>query len=109
MRIKQEAHRLVSVLNVPVEAAVLGRLVAEVAVVQQALHVRRHGEGRVRLVVEVHIPAFRGNLYGRTLSLTFLSKIRSERRFASLGALKAQIRKDVASLNRKAAYGTIKP
>lgn len=63
--------------------------------------------GGVRLVVEVHIPAFRGNLYGRTLSLTFLSKIRSERRFASLSALKAQIRKDVASLNRKAAYATM--
>jgi riboflavin kinase/FMN adenylyltransferase len=63
--------------------------------------------GGARLVVEVHIPGFRGDLYGRTLTLRFLSKIRSERRFASLGALKAQIRKDVASLKREAAYGTI--
>lgn len=54
--------------------------------------------GGVRLVVEVHIPAFRGNLYGRTLTLTFLSKIRSERRFPSLAALRARIRKDVRSL-----------
>lgn len=54
--------------------------------------------GGVRLVVEVHIPGFRGDLYGRTLALSFLSKIRSERKFASLDALKAQIRKDVASL-----------
>lgn len=54
--------------------------------------------GGVRLVVEVHIPGFRGNLYGRTLSLSFLSRIRAERRFPSRAALKAQIRKDVRSV-----------
>lgn len=63
--------------------------------------------GGVRLVVEVHIPGFRGDLYGRTLTVSFLSKIRSERRFASLGALKAQIRRDVASLTRGAVQGTM--
>jgi riboflavin kinase/FMN adenylyltransferase len=63
--------------------------------------------GGVRLVVEVHIPGFRGDLYGRTLSLRFLSKIRAERRFPSLGALKAQIRKDVASLTGKRASATM--
>ena len=54
--------------------------------------------GGVRLVVEVHIPKFKGDLYGRTLTLKFLSRIRAERRFPSLSALKAQIRKDVRSL-----------
>lgn len=54
--------------------------------------------GGARLVVEVHIPGFRGNLYGRTLALTFLSRIRAERRFPSLAALKAQILKDVRSI-----------
>lgn len=63
--------------------------------------------GGVRLVVEVHIPAFRGNLYRRTLTVKFISKIRSERRFPSLGALKAQIRKDVATLTRRAPQGTM--
>jgi len=63
--------------------------------------------GGTRLVVEVYIPGFRGNLYGRMLSLTFLAKIRSERRFASLGALKKQIKRDVAALTRKAARGTM--
>lgn len=63
--------------------------------------------GGVRLVVEVHIPGFRGDLYGRILALSFLSKIRSERRFSSLGALKAQIRKDVASLTRKPGTATM--
>ena len=63
--------------------------------------------GGVRLVVEVHVPGFKGDLYGRTLTLAFLSKIRSERRFSSLGALKAQIRKDVASLTRAPSTGTM--
>lgn len=63
--------------------------------------------GGVRLVVEVHIPGFRGDLYGRTLTLTFLSKIRSERRFPSLDALRRQIRKDVASLNQRSPYATM--
>lgn len=63
--------------------------------------------GGVRLVVEVHIPGFRGDLYGRTLTLSFLSKIRSERKFASLSALKAQIRKDAATLTRKPVLGTM--
>ncbi|MBI4371965.1 MAG: riboflavin kinase [Elusimicrobia bacterium] len=57
--------------------------------------------GGRRLVVEVHIPGFGGNLYGRFLTLVFLSKIRPERRFSSLAALKAQIRRDVSSLKGK--------
>ena len=63
--------------------------------------------GGTRLVVEVHVLGHRGSLYGRTLTLEFLSKIRSERRFPSLAALKAQIRKDVASLTRRASPGTM--
>ncbi len=63
--------------------------------------------GGVRLVIEVHIPGFRGDLYGRTLSLSFLSRIRAERRFPSLAALKTQIRKDVASLTRKRGSATM--
>ena len=63
--------------------------------------------GGTRLVVEVHVPGFRGNLYGRTLSLSFVSKIRSERRFPSLDALKKQIKKDVAALTRKPAHATM--
>ena len=51
--------------------------------------------GGVRLVVEVHIPGFSGDLYGRTLTLRFLSKIRAEKRFSSMAALRAQIRRDV--------------
>ncbi len=56
--------------------------------------------GGLKLVVEVHVPGFKGNLYGRTLSLKLLAKIRAEKRFPSLSALRAQIRKDVASVSR---------
>jgi riboflavin kinase/FMN adenylyltransferase len=63
--------------------------------------------GGTRLVIEVHIPGFRGDLYGRTLALSFVSKIRSERRFASLSALKAQIRKDVGALTRRGPTATM--
>lgn len=51
--------------------------------------------GGARLVVEVHFPGFRGNLYGRTLTVDFLRKIRGERRFPSLKALRRRIRLDV--------------
>lgn len=51
--------------------------------------------GGVALVTEVHIPGFRGNLYGRTLAVTFLRRLRAERRFASKAALRAQIARDI--------------
>ena len=54
--------------------------------------------GGTRLVVEVHIPGFKGDLYGKTLTLSFISAIRAEKKFPSLAALKAQIKRDVASL-----------
>ena len=54
--------------------------------------------GGTRLVVEVHVPGFSGDLYGRTLTLKFLSKLRAEKRFPSLAALRDQIRRDVAKV-----------
>jgi riboflavin kinase/FMN adenylyltransferase len=63
--------------------------------------------GGVRLVVEVHVPGFRGNLYGRVLTVAFAAPIRAEKKFPSLAALKAQIRRDVASLTRRRATATL--
>lgn len=63
--------------------------------------------GGKRLVVEVHIPGFRGDLYGRTLSVRFVSALRAEKKFPSLDALKAQIARDVASLTGPGAHGTM--
>ena len=57
--------------------------------------------GGLKLVTEVHIPRFHGNLYGRTLTLKLLKKIRAEKKFPSIGALRAQIRRDVAAVMLK--------
>ncbi|HAM35927.1 MAG TPA: hypothetical protein DEB40_08165 [Elusimicrobia bacterium] len=50
--------------------------------------------------VEVHIPGFDGDLYGRELEVRFLEKIRDEKRFDSLGELVEQIRRDVSAACR---------
>jgi len=51
--------------------------------------------GGRRLVVEAHIPGFKGDLYGKRLKLIFLKRLRPEKRFPNLAALKAQMRRDV--------------
>lgn len=51
--------------------------------------------------VEVHLPGFRGDLYGKRLEIEFVSRIREERRFPSLEDLKSQIRRDIQSLLKK--------
>ena len=47
--------------------------------------------------VEVHIPGWESDLYGRILEVELLAKIRDERKFPSLDDLKAQIARDVAA------------
>ncbi len=51
--------------------------------------------------LEVHLIDFEGDLYGATLEVQFLSRLRAEQRFESLEALKEQIGRDVASARRK--------
>ncbi len=47
------------------------------------------------LTVETYIIDFKGDLYGRNIKIDFLDRIRDERKFDSLEALKEQISKDV--------------
>jgi riboflavin kinase / FMN adenylyltransferase len=47
-----------------------------------------------RELVEAHLLGFSGDLYGKELELVFLSKLRDERRFASVEELKSQILAD---------------
>lgn len=47
------------------------------------------------LVCEVHLIGFRGNVYGRSVTVHLLRRLRPERRFASAWALARQIRRDV--------------
>jgi len=58
--------------------------------------VRPTFDGPPREVIEVHILGFSGDLYGRTLKVRFLRKLRDERRFPSVPALVAQIERDRA-------------
>lgn len=45
--------------------------------------------------VEVHVLDFEGDLYGKDLEVEALTKLRSERRFADVEALKKQIKQDI--------------
>lgn len=53
------------------------------------------GEGKPRLV-EVHVLDAQPNLYGRTLVVEFVARLRAEERFDGVAALVAQMRADVA-------------
>jgi riboflavin kinase/FMN adenylyltransferase len=46
------------------------------------------------LTVEVHLFDFEGDLYGKSLTVQFLEKIRDEHKFDSLGQLADQLQKD---------------
>ncbi|WP_294752305.1 bifunctional riboflavin kinase/FAD synthetase [uncultured Ruminococcus sp.] len=54
-------------------------------------------EGVRRPLAETHIIGFRGDLYGMTVSVSFHSFIRPERKFGSLDELKRQINADIKS------------
>ena len=49
------------------------------------------------LLLEVHVLDFAGDLYGQRLRARFVARVRPERRFDGLDALKAQIERDTAS------------
>ena len=48
------------------------------------------------LLVEAHLIDFEGDLYGQTLRIAFLERMRGERRFDSVDALVEQMQRDVA-------------
>jgi riboflavin kinase/FMN adenylyltransferase len=52
-------------------------------------------EGIPKLLLEVHVFDFNGDLYGKHVHVEFLQKIRDEQKFESLDALKAQIALDI--------------
>lgn len=55
-----------------------------------------------QLSIEVHIPSFKGDLYGQELELQFLQFLREEKQFESMEALRAQIKADIDSILRRA-------
>lgn len=55
-------------------------------------------DGNKKPALEVHILNFDKNIYNQNIKVTFLKKIREEKKFDSLEELKSQIKKDVASV-----------
>src|SRR5436305_9485 len=53
--------------------------------------------GETELLVEAHLLDFSGDLYGRRLRLEFLRRLREERKFPDIEALRRQIALDVAA------------
>jgi riboflavin kinase/FMN adenylyltransferase len=53
------------------------------------------------LRVEAHLPDFSGELYGEDIEITFAEKLRDEKKFPSLAALREQIALDIAEAKRR--------
>lgn len=51
------------------------------------------------LTIELHIPHFEENLYGKQIQLRFNRFLREEKKFASIEALRRQIQEDIKSLS----------
>jgi riboflavin kinase / FMN adenylyltransferase len=58
------------------------------------------GESHAPLLLEVHLLDFSADLYGRSLRVEWIHRLREERRFPGPDALKAQIARDVAEARR---------
>ena len=56
-------------------------------------------DGRSR-TLEVNILDFDGNIYGQTVTITFVARLREERRFDSPEALVAQLKEDQENVKR---------
>ncbi len=63
------------------------------------------GEGAGKL--EVHLPDYAGELYGRDIEVDFLARLRDIIRFDSVGGLVDQMDRDVAAARRVAAGGDV--
>lgn len=60
-----------------------------------------------QVTVEVHLLGYRGELYGRTLCLDFVDRLRDEQRFDSLDALVAQLHNDARRVARMLGEGWV--
>ena len=54
-----------------------------------------------KILLEVNLFNFSGNLYNKKLSVDFLKFIRGEKKFKNLEELKTQIKKDILSAKNK--------
>lgn len=61
------------------------------------------------LLVEAYLIGFDGDLYGQSLRIGFLERLRGERRFDSEEALVEQMQRDIADAERVCAAATVSP
>jgi len=61
--------------------------------------------GRRDSRVEAHLLDYEGDLYGKVVDVTFVERLRPEKRFSRTGELKEQIARDVAEARRILAEG----
>ncbi|MDE6439574.1 MAG: riboflavin kinase [Bacteroidales bacterium] len=97
--------------NIDVDAAALGlekgvyvadvRMEGRSEIYRAMLNIGRRPTfaGKV-CTIEAHLLDFSGDLYGQTLHVTLRRKLREERRFADVAALKAQLAEDAAQAAR---------
>ena len=53
-----------------------------------------------QVTIETHLLDFDGDLYGRQLEVQFVERLRDERKFDNLQALKAQLNEDAQQVRR---------
>lgn len=82
-------------MALPKEGVYVGGIDGRRCVVNVGRRPTVEGRDDAPLSVEAHILDFHGDLYGHTLTLQFLHRLRGERRFGSLEELKAAIAADV--------------
>ena len=61
------------------------------------------------LLVEAYLIGFDGDLYGETLRIGFLERLRGEKRFETEAALVEQMQRDIAEAERVCAAATVSP
>ena len=65
------------------------------------LGIRPTVAGIPKLLLEVHLLDFEGDLYGRQVEVIFIEKLREEQKFSGLPALKAAIHNDIEQARRR--------
>ncbi len=80
---------------IPAVGVYAGEMLGYPAVINIGHRPTVEGRNDAPLSIEAHLIGFSGDLYGRTAELTFIRRLRGEKRFESLNALKTQIQKDI--------------
>lgn len=82
-----------------VQADIGGRMVVD-GVMNIGTRPTFAGDKSAATTLELHLPGFTGNLYGRDVEVFFIRKLRDEKKFATPAALAAQIARDVRMASR---------